>query len=179
MLLLQPRLGRVGPNRATRVRNSKIRRRIAAGKLRLRIRDLRNLGPRSEAQLSSIGITTVQQLRERGAVEAYLALRRAGVTRSLNALWAMAGALEPWPEGRAWQDVAASEERLPLLLAVEGRERARGEVLEALGVQKPPRRRPGARAGARGGGRGPSALADQGWAPGLPFEEPPKRKNRH
>ncbi len=161
------------------MRNSKIRRRIAAGKLRLRIRDLRNLGPRSEAQLASVGITTVQQLRERGPVDAYLALRRAGVTRSLNALWAMAGALEPWPEGRAWQDVASSEDRLPLLLEVEGRERARGEVLEALGVGKAAPRRASSRVGGRAGSRSRPALSEEAWAPGLPFEEPRKSKNRH
>jgi DNA transformation protein len=160
------------------VRNSKIRRRIAAGKLRLRIRDLRNLGPRSEAQLASVGIATVQQLRERGAVDAYLALRRAGVTRSLNALWAMAGALEPWPEGRAWQEVASSEDRLPLLLEVESREKARGAVLEALGVEAPGRRRAQQRQGARSGARTEEPPREEAWAPGLPFEEPQKRKNR-
>ncbi len=161
------------------MRNSKIRRRIAAGKLRLRIRDLRNLGPRSEAQLASVGIATVQQLRERGAVEAYLALRRAGVTRSLNALWAMAGALEPWPEGRAWQEVASGEDRLPLLLEVEGRERARGEVLEALGVEAPGRRRQRPRPGNRSTARVRAPVREEAWAPGLPFDEPQKRKNRH
>lgn len=160
------------------MRNSKIRRRIAAGKLRLRIRDLRNLGPRSESQLASVGITTVQQLRERGAVEAYLALRRAGLTRSLNALWAMAGALEPWPEGRAWQDVASGDDRLPLLLAVEGRERARGEVLEALGVAAQPRRRAPSRIARQPRARDGAARRDEAWAPGLPFEASPKKKNR-
>lgn len=160
------------------MRNSKIRRRIAAGKLRLRIRDLRNLGPRSESLLASVGIVTVQQLRERGAVEAYLALRRAGLARSLNALWAMAGALEPWPEGRAWQDVASGEERLPLLLAVEGRERARGEVLAAIGPDAS--RRGSARARAVPKARPPSASTwrEEAWAPGLPFDEGPKNKNR-
>jgi DNA transformation protein len=159
------------------VRNSKIRRRIAAGKLRLRIRDLRNLGPRSEAMLESVGIASVEALRQRGALEAYLMLRRAGVTRSLNALWALAGALEPWPEGTAWQEVAGGDERLPLLMAVEAREKARREVMDALSESPAPARR---RMERRQGG----AFEAEAWAPGLPFpadsgkSPPQKRKNR-
>ena len=49
-------------------RNAKVRRRIAAGKFRLRIRDLRNLGPRAEVLLAAIGITSVEALRARGSV---------------------------------------------------------------------------------------------------------------
>jgi len=100
-------------------RNSKVRQRIAAGKLKLRIRDLRNLGPRSEDMLAKIGVRTVDELRAVGAVRAYVALKRAGVMNSLNVLWAIAGALEPWPEGRHWREVARGESRLSLLLAVE------------------------------------------------------------
>ncbi len=101
------------------MRNSKVRQRIAAGKLRLRIRDLRNLGPRSEELLERIGIRSVEELRRRGAVQAYVELRRSGVVSSLNMLWALAGALEPWPEGRHWRELARGEARLALLLAVE------------------------------------------------------------
>ena len=107
------------------MRNSKVRQRIAAGKLRLRIRDLRNLGVKSEEMLGSIGIRSVEQLRAMGAVRAYVKLKRAGVTRSLNALWALAGALEPWPEGIHWREVARGERRLSLLLAVEDLEAGR------------------------------------------------------
>ena len=71
-------------------RNSKVRRRIAAGKFRLRIRDLRNLGPRAEGMLGEVGIHTTEELRRRGALEAYLAVRRAGGTSSLNLLWSLA-----------------------------------------------------------------------------------------
>lgn len=150
------------------MRNSKVRRRIAAGKLRLRIRDLRNLGPRSEALLEQVGIRSAEALRRHGAVAAFVALRRSGATRSLNMLWAMAGALDPWPEGRHWRDVAAGEQRLALLLAVDaaglatplerGAERVRG------------RRRSRQRhlpAGAALAG----AAALGAWAPGLPFDE--------
>ncbi|MCA3823781.1 MAG: TfoX/Sxy family protein, partial [Burkholderia sp.] len=97
-------------------RNPKVRRRLAASKLRLRICDLRNLGPQSERQLAAAGIHSAEDLRRIGALEAYLALRRAGIGRSLNLLWALVGALEPWPEGRDWREVASSEARLPLLL---------------------------------------------------------------
>ncbi len=50
------------------MRNSKVRARIAAGKLRLRVRDLRNLGARTEQMLAQIGVHDVAELRRRGAV---------------------------------------------------------------------------------------------------------------
>lgn len=105
------------------MRNSKVRARIAAGKLRLRIRDLRNLGSRSEGMLGQIGVHNVEQLRDRGAVRTFHELRQAGVASSLNMLWALAGALEPWPEGRHWREVARGDDRLSLLLALEDFER--------------------------------------------------------
>lgn len=101
------------------MRNSKVRARIAAGKLRLRVRDLRNLGTRTEEMLSAIGVYSADELRRRGAVQAFYQLRLAGVTTSLNTLWALAGALEPWPEGRHWREVARGDARLSLLLALE------------------------------------------------------------
>jgi DNA transformation protein len=101
------------------MRNSKVRSRIAAGKLRLRIRDLRNLGTKSEELLAAIGVHTADELRRRGAIAVFSELKRAGVTSSLNTLWALAGALEPWPEGRHWRDVARGDARLSLLLALE------------------------------------------------------------
>ena len=105
------------------MRNSKVRARIAAGKLRLRVRDLRNLGARSEQTLREIGVYSADQLRSRGAVRAYAELKRAGLSSSLNMLWALAGALEPWPEGRHWREVARGDSRLSLLLALEDYER--------------------------------------------------------
>ena len=100
-------------------RNDKVRRRLAAGKLSLRIRDLRNLGPGAEQRLAGVGIQSVQALRARGAVGAFLDLKASGRTPPLNFLWALHGALEPWPEGRDWREVARSELRVPLLLAVD------------------------------------------------------------
>ncbi len=149
------------------MRNSKVRRRIAAGKLRLRIRDLRNLGPRSEDMLARVGIRSVEALRQRGGLGAYLALRRAGETQTLNALWALVGALDPWPEGTDWREVSAGDRRLTLLLAVEQADAA---------AAAPRRRRTGS--GAAGGRAragdvrlraAPQRLQDEAWAPGLPF----------
>lgn len=115
------------------MRNSKVRQRIAAGKLKLRIRDLRNLGPKSERMLLSIGIRSADELRRHGAVRTYAELRRVGAAPSLNMLWALAGALEPWPEGTHWRAVARGDARLSLLLAVEdlensARDRARQQA---------------------------------------------------
>jgi hypothetical protein len=106
------------------VRNSKVRQRIAAGKLRLRVRDLRNLGVKTEEVLKQIGIYNVEQLRKRGAVRTYVELKRAGAMNSLNALWALVGALDPWPEGTNWREIARGDSRLSLLLAVEDLETA-------------------------------------------------------
>ncbi len=106
------------------MRNSKVRQRIAAGKLKLRIRDLRNLGARSEQILGAIGIRTADELRRQGAVRTYAELRRSGAKPSLNMLWALAGALDPWPEGTHWREIAHGESRLSLLLAVEDLETA-------------------------------------------------------
>jgi DNA transformation protein len=145
-------------------RNTKVRRRIAAGKLRMRIRDLRNLGPRAEQMLAEVGILTAEELRRRGALEAYLAVRRRGEPRgSLNLLWALVGALEPWPEGRDWREVASSEARLPLMLALEAREGARRQALEAAGI-----------APAQGVRADPAEEPEDSgaWVPGLPFEAP-------
>ena len=75
---------------------------------------LRNLGLSSMHMLASVGIETEQQLREMGAVAAYVAVQRAGFKPSLNLLWAIEGALS----NRHWQDVAR-DDRLDLLLALD------------------------------------------------------------
>jgi len=78
--------------------------------------DLLNLGPKSDAMLAAIGIRTHADLAARGAVDTYIALKRAGQPASLNMLWALEGALT----GRHWRAVA-QEDRLRLLLALEER----------------------------------------------------------
>ena len=55
--------------------------------------DLLNLGQKSSQMLHDAGIQTVQQLRDIGVVEAYLAIRRQGIAVSLNMLYAIEGAL--------------------------------------------------------------------------------------
>jgi DNA transformation protein len=79
----------------------------------IRIADLPNFGPKSQQMLEQAGIHTVEQLRELGAVRAYVQVKRVG-TVSLNLLWAMEGALT----GQHWQ-VVAKHERLRLLLELE------------------------------------------------------------
>lgn len=84
------------------------------------IADLPNFGPRSKQMLAQAGIHTIEQLRELGAVRAYVQVKRNGGNASLNLLWAMEGALS----GQHWQ-VVAKQERLRLLLELEDVERAR------------------------------------------------------
>ncbi|MGW5260257.1 TfoX/Sxy family protein [Microbispora sp. NPDC004025] len=61
----------------------------------MKLEDMRNLGPKSGEWLGRVGIDNPERLAELGAVEAYRRLRDAGTPGlSLNALWAMDGALE-------------------------------------------------------------------------------------
>ncbi len=75
---------------------------------------LRNLGAKSAEMLAKAGICTAQDLRQLGAVQAYLRVIESGSKPSLNLLWAIEGALTD----RDWRDIA-QDEALPLLLAVE------------------------------------------------------------
>lgn len=75
--------------------------------------DLSNFGPKSQQMLEQAGIHTIEQLRELGAVRAFVQVKRAGNV-SFNLLWAMEGALS----GRHWQ-VVAKHGRLRLLLELE------------------------------------------------------------
>ncbi len=81
---------------------------------KMNIADLPNLGPKSQQMLAQAGIHTIEQLRELGAVRAYVQVKRVWNGASLNLLWAMEGALS----GRHWQDVA-KHDRLRLLLELE------------------------------------------------------------
>lgn len=84
-----------------------------------RIADLPNFGPRSQEMLAQAGIKTVAQLRELGAVRAYLQVKRSSGNASLNLLWALEGALT----GQHWQ-VVAREGRLRLLMELEDLEKS-------------------------------------------------------
>ena len=77
---------------------------------------LRNIGPVSKRMLAAAGITSVEALRELGAVEAYRRVRSRDPRASLNLLWALEGAVS----GRPWQEVARND-RLSLLLQLENR----------------------------------------------------------
>ena len=79
---------------------------------------LRNLGPASVAMLVKAGITSAAQLRQLGAVDAFLRVRAAGGKPSLNLLWALHGALHDCD----WKTVA-QQERLALLLELEEKQR--------------------------------------------------------
>jgi DNA transformation protein len=79
---------------------------------------------KSEQILAEIGIYTADELRRQGAVRTFAELKRAGQAPSLNMLWALAGALEPWPEGTHWREIARGESRLSLLLAIDDLEAA-------------------------------------------------------
>lgn len=81
------------------------------------LKELTNLGPKSEAMLVRSGIVSVAQLRALGAVRAYLQVKRHEEKTSLNLLWALEGALS----GRRWQEVA-KQDRLHLLLQLEALE---------------------------------------------------------
>lgn len=81
-----------------------------------RLSDLRNLGPKSEAMLAAVGIHTPAELAARGSLDAFIALKRSGQSTSLNALWAIEGALTD----RDWRQVIR-EDKLHLLTELEAR----------------------------------------------------------
>jgi hypothetical protein len=63
---------------------------------------LRNVGPTTQVWLSSIGITSLEELRALGVAETYLRLKAAYPKRvSLNALWGLEGAINE----RDWRDI--------------------------------------------------------------------------
>lgn len=68
---------------------------------------LRNLGPKSEEWLSSVGIATLDDLREVGPVEAYLAVKQKHPRASLNLLWALAAGLD----GIDWRELSEARKR--------------------------------------------------------------------
>lgn len=73
--------------------------------------ELRNLGPKSAMMLAEAGIRTIGELREIGAVKAFLRVREIHTRgASVNFLWSMAAGLD----GRSWQEVSAEEKALLL-----------------------------------------------------------------
>lgn len=80
----------------------------------MNIRDLPNFGPKSQAMLEQAGIDSIEQLRQLGAVRAYVHVKHCNENCSLNLLWAIEGALT----GRDWKEVAKTD-RLRLLLELD------------------------------------------------------------
>ncbi len=76
------------------------------------------IGPKSGEMLRAAGITSLAQLRALGSVRAYVMVRRAGCTPTLNFLWG----LESLLTGEHWQAVARNH-RASLLLALEDAEK--------------------------------------------------------
>lgn len=93
-----------------------------------------NLGIRTTQWLASIGIATPSQLRRVGPIAAFVRLKRTHRGVSLNALYALVGAVE----GRHWTEVRRTR-RLDLLLAVDDYERrhpaARPQADELLALK--------------------------------------------
>ena len=79
-----------------------------------------NLGPKSAAVLVRAGVTSLNQVKQLGAVRVYSLAKRAEPSVTLNLLWALEGAIL----GQAWQSVA-KEHRASLLIALEDHERHR------------------------------------------------------
>ncbi len=87
---------------------------------------LRNIGPKSAAWLRQVGLRTLEDLAEAGAVGAYMKVRRAGFKPSLNLLYALEGALldchwQDVPEARRSELVQAAEAAIALLPPPRGR----------------------------------------------------------
>jgi hypothetical protein len=66
-----------------------------------------NIGPKTQAQLRQIGIRSHADLARVGVVEAFVRLKRAGFKPSLNALYALEGALS----GRHWTSLSVDEKQ--------------------------------------------------------------------
>jgi hypothetical protein len=75
---------------------------------------LRNIGPKSAAQLRQVGIRTLDDLRATGSLDAFIKLKRAGFKPSLTLLYALEGALLDCH----WQAIPA-ERRSELILAAD------------------------------------------------------------
>ncbi|GIH75698.1 TfoX/Sxy family protein [Planobispora longispora] len=83
----------------------------------MRIGDLRNLGPKSEDWLGRVGVHDADQLAGIGAVEVYRRLQDAAIPGlSLNALWALEGALADID----WRLIPAERKRELLAELAEG-----------------------------------------------------------
>lgn len=80
------------------------------------LRQLRGLGPKSEALLATIDITSPEQLKQIGAIRAFLKLKEiSGTQPNMNLLYAMVGALED----ESWLTIA-NQQKYQLLMELDG-----------------------------------------------------------
>jgi len=75
---------------------------------------MRGLGPRSRAQLSALGIDTLEELRRHEPVTLYARLKQQWPAAGMNLLYALIGA----QEDQDWRQVAR-ERRSELLLRLD------------------------------------------------------------
>lgn len=93
----------------------------------MKLRDMRGLGPKSEEALIAAGIETPEQLREVGAVPAFVTLYENDRKNAhLNFLYALVAATED----RDWLDVARND-RGRLLLELEAHKELEGLIAAA------------------------------------------------
>jgi hypothetical protein len=87
---------------------------------------LRNIGPKGMAWLRQTGVRSLEDLREVGALAAYVRVRRAGFKPSLNLLYALEGAIldchwQQIPDERRAELVGQAEAAVALLPQPKGR----------------------------------------------------------
>ncbi len=102
---------------------------------------LLNIGPKSYAWLRQVGIRTGADLKELGAVNAFMKVKKAGFRPSLNLLYALAGAVED----RHWNTLSP-EEKNALVLETTVRDAAikdaKRNVMPARDVTPPREEQP-------------------------------------
>lgn len=93
----------------------------------------RHIGPKSAAWLRQVGIRTIEDIREHGALASYLKLKRAGFKAGLNVLYALVGAEQERP-----MNSLTPEEKAALVEAVaaydEAQKAAKKQVFEVRDV---------------------------------------------
>ena len=119
---------------------------------------LSNIGPKSAAWLRQVGIRTIEDVREHGAMAAYLKVKRAGFKPGLNVLYALIGAERERP-----MNSLSAEEKAALVIEVSAYDDAvkqsKKQVFEVRDVTAertatgPQNQRLGTARGAAGGSR--------------------------
>ena len=91
----------------------------------MRLRDLKGLGPTSEKHLQAIGISSPEELKKIGAVQAFIKLKKLSTTKpSLLFLYALVGAIED----KHWVNIARNEKER-LLTELEGYQELEGLLI--------------------------------------------------